>query len=69
MSGKVQTEGIWREVSIGNERLLVSHGGTIELEASQQQRVEEFTEGYVGAVILYVVVDGKLELVLALAGR
>ncbi len=66
-SGKKASDN-WLFVRIGNERLLQSHGGDLELSPSAEAKLKRFTETYGrSAVVVLVAVEDSVDLVMALA--
>jgi Cd2+/Zn2+-exporting ATPase len=67
VTGWVNVGGDWKQVSIGNEKLLQAQGGKVALTATQQQKLDAFVARSVGGVTLLVVVDDQLEMALSLS--
>ena len=68
ITGWVQVEDDWKFISVGNERLLSTHGGKVKMSAAQTQKFDEFMKRNSSSSIIVVVVEDMLELALALAG-
>jgi cation transport ATPase len=56
-------------VSVGNERLLRSFGGSISLSKSDQEGADSFLQTHAGTSIIYVGVDDQLAMLLSLADQ
>jgi hypothetical protein len=62
-------KGIWKEVHVGNDRLLkTAFGSTIKLSLSDQLKVNEWQRAKASTLLVYIVVDNQLEMVLSLSG-
>lgn len=66
LSGQVKIGKEWKHVVAGNERLLLSHGGTYETTIEQDKLIESFIGEYLGSTIVVVAIDENIELVLAI---
>jgi hypothetical protein len=57
-------------VSVGNDRLLkASFGGKVKVPLPDQLKLNEFVRSKVGTLLVYVVIEDKLEMVLSLSGQ
>eukprot|EP00596_Hydrurales_sp_CCMP1899_P005052 CAMPEP_0119041538 /NCGR_PEP_ID=MMETSP1177-20130426/12527_1 /TAXON_ID=2985 /ORGANISM="Ochromonas sp, Strain CCMP1899" /LENGTH=735 /DNA_ID=CAMNT_0007007663 /DNA_START=227 /DNA_END=2434 /DNA_ORIENTATION=+ len=67
ISGWVDVDGEFLFVEVGNERLLSANGGKIKLNHDQQRLIDAFSSHHPSASLIMIVVEDKLDLILALA--
>jgi Zn2+/Cd2+-exporting ATPase len=68
ITGMVQVKEEWVPTHVGNERLLKLENPSMEvLSASQQQMIDDFCQHHRGCSIIYVAVNHRIELIIAIA--
>lgn len=67
VSGWVEQDGDWKYCVVGNERILKSHGGKVQVTAAQEREVAAFIQAAANSVVLFVAVEDELMLLLALS--
>jgi Cd2+/Zn2+-exporting ATPase len=67
VTGMVLVNGEWKQVTVGNERVLQTNGGSVVLNAEQERKYAAFITAMKNKAVLLVIVENVLHLALALA--
>ena len=68
VEGWVEVNDDWLFVAVGNERLLRSGGGKVNLSLCDQAKVHAFTTEHNGSAFIYICVEDSPLIVLAVSG-
>jgi Cd2+/Zn2+-exporting ATPase len=64
---EIVEEQDWKYLLVGNERIFASHGGKVQLSATQQQEVDLFKQRNQGRTMIFVAIDDEVAYAMSLA--
>lgn len=64
---EVAEEGDWKHVMIGNERMLRSHGGKVQMTVEQERDVVQFIMTNAGRTVIFIAIDDELAYAMSLS--